>query len=280
MKINIVRPSGEHSGIFAEWAEVMYFSLLDLGHEVNISLSQSIPDSLNIVIGIFYPNHFLDSLKDDTIIINTEPLFGRPNNLEWTHKVIHYAKRYQIWDYDLRNIQIFEGLGVHGVQLFRFGYQKQLERIESRPDTQRPMDVLFYGSTNLRRKIVLDQIQFKKLLLGTLFNSYGIERDEQIAKSKLVINMHHEDVGSFEIVRIHYLLNNGVAVLSEVSATTSIEARFFPCIATSTYSDFADNCLALIDDPDSLNSLREKALIEYRKFPQAEFMEKLIQNSQ
>jgi len=279
MKINIVRPTGPHSGIFAEWAEVMSFSLIDLGHEVKISLSQSMPNYLNIVIGIFHPSDFLNSLDKDSIIINTEPLFGRPNNLEWTHKVIYYAKKYRIWDYDSRNIQIFEGLGIHGVQLFRFGYQPQLERIPSRPDTERPIDVLFYGSTNLRRKIILDQINSRNINLGTLFNSYGAERDEQIAKSKLVINMHHEDVGSFEIVRIHYLLNNGVAVLSEASATTSIESRFFPCIAISSYQDFASNCLALLQDPVSLQSLRERALIEFKKFPQVKFMEELIETS-
>ena len=71
MKVNIVRPSGQDSGIFNEWAELLSMSLIEIVYEASISFSQTKVNHLNIVIGIFYPNDFLDSLAEDTIIINT-----------------------------------------------------------------------------------------------------------------------------------------------------------------------------------------------------------------
>lgn len=276
MKVNIVRPIGEHSGIFAEWAELLCYSILELGYEASISMSEFKPNQVNIVIGIHYSDQFLDELPEDAIIINTEPLFGRPSNPEWTHKIIKYASKYRIWDYDLRNIEIFKGLGFHDVQLFQFGYQPELERIPFYPDSERPIDVLFYGSTNLRRKIVLDKLSSRNLHLATLFNSYGRDRDEKIARSKIVVNMHYEDVGSFEIVRNHYLLNNGVAIVSEISATTSIEARYLNCVVGSDYLDFESTCHKIIENPTYLIQIREKALMEFKKHRQAAFMENLL----
>ena len=276
MKVNIVRPSGEHSGIFAEWAELMCYAIQELGHETSISIQNSKPNHINIVIGIFYPDQFLDALPEETIVINTEPLFGRPSNPEWTHKVIKYASRYRIWDYDLRNIEIFKGLGIHDVQHFQFGYQPELERIPSYPDSERPVDFLFYGSTNQRRKMILDKLSRKNIQLTTLFNCYGRDRDERIARSKIVINIHHEDIGSFEIVRNHYLLNNGVAIASEISATTSIEARYLECVVGSEYSNFESTCHEMIENPSRLIQIREKALMEFKKHRQVTFMEDLL----
>jgi hypothetical protein len=35
----------------------------------------------------------------------------------------------------------------------------------------------------------------------------------------------------------------------------------------------------MIQNPESMKSLREKALIEFKKFPQAKFMEELLETS-
>ena len=135
------------------------------------------------------------------------------------------------------------------------------------PNSERPIEVLFYGSINLRRKILLDEIRSKNINLGTLFNSYGADRDEQIASSKLVIDIHKEDVGSLEIVRMHHLLNNGVAVLSEVSATTSIEARYLDLVLVADYPDLVETCVSIIKIQVNWLIYEEKFYRSIRNFP-------------
>jgi len=41
-----------------------------------------------------------------------------------------------------------------------------------------------------------------------LFGFYGHERDKIILRSKLLLNMHYNDIGSLEHVRIFYYLIN------------------------------------------------------------------------
>jgi hypothetical protein len=55
-----------------------------------------------------------------------------------------------------------------------------------------------------------------------VFNMYGIwgkELDEYISRSKLIINIHSEEIAKQEQVRMYYPVINGRCVLSEVSST-------------------------------------------------------------
>lgn len=278
MQINIVRPSGEHSGIFIEWAELIYYAAQEIGHEATISVDESKNGCLNIVIGIFYSDKFLESLPEDSVLINTEPLFSRVERPDWTERMIKYGSRYEVWDYDLKNIEVFHRLGIHNVQLFEFGYQKELQRIPIFPDSEQVTDVLFYGSTNQRRKDIFEQMYSRGIRLYKLFGRYGTTRDEYIGKSKMIINLHYNPDSLFEIVRIHYLLNNGIAVVTEKSPSTFIASRYLDCIAPAPYENLVDKCLELKNNSELLHSLRSRALSEFKKFPQAQFLASLLVN--
>jgi hypothetical protein len=279
MKFNIIRPGTDHhSAMFLEIAELLSFSIQELGSESIVSVAEAKFGYQNIVISVFYEEDLLTNLPEGSIIINTEPLFARETQPHWSERLIELSSKYSIWDYDPRNLQILTERGAKNSQLLKLGYQKELERIPCYPDSDRPIDVLFYGSTNNRRKDIFDQITSMGLVLTPIFGVYGHERDEFIARSKMVINVHFNEINVFEIVRIHYLLNNAVAIVPEISPSTSIEASYLNCLVGVPYSELVQRCISLKENPDDLLDLRLKALNEFKKTPQTTYMQDLLNN--
>jgi len=277
VRVNIIRPnSDDHSDIFLEMAELLCFSIQELGHESTISLSQVYPNYLNIVIGVFYPHEFFELLPEGSVIINTEPLYERGDLVQWSDKLIHHANKYYIWDYSSGNVEKMAALDIKNVDLLRFGFQAELQRIPQYPDSERPIDVMFYGSSNERREKITDQITAKGLVFKTFFRVYGAERDASIARSKMVINHHFNRNGVFEIVRLHYLLNNGVAIVPEIGIEEEVDPNYLNCLVGVPYEGLVDRCIWLNENPDELLNLREKALSEFKKIPQVEYMQELF----
>jgi hypothetical protein len=99
--------------------------------------------------------------------------------------------------------------------------------------------VLFYGSLNERRTRKLHDLldaglKVKVLPLGT----YGAERDECIANSKVVLNVHYYTPGIMEIVRLSYLWANRKCVVTEATYKT----------AGFHYDDLVDACVEFVKD--------------------------------
>ena len=277
MKFNIIRPSGgAHSGIFLEMAELLSFSIQELGSESVISLAEAKNGYQNIVIGIFYNEDLWTSLPEESIIINTEPLFAREATASWSERLIELSSNYTIWDYDTRNLQILMDLGAKNSRLLKFGYQKELERIPFLSDSDRPIDVLFYGSMNKRREDIFDQITSMGLVLTPIFSVYGHERDEFIARSKMIINLHYNEIGVFEIIRYQYLLNNGVAIVPEIGPETSIDPVYLDFLVGVPYTELVDRCVWLKENPNELLNLRERSVTEFKKTPHVVYMEELL----
>jgi hypothetical protein len=277
MKFNIIRPGTDHhSAMFLEIAELLSFSIQELGSESIVSVAEAKFSYKNIVISVFYEEDLWTNLPEGSIIINTEPLFARGDKVGWSERLIELSSNYAIWDYDPRNLQILTERGAKNSQLLKFGYQKELERIPCYPDSDRPIDVLFYGSMNNRRKDIFDQITSMGLVFKPIFGVYGHERDEFIARSKMVINVHFNELNVFEIIRVHYLLNNAVAVVPEISPSTSIEASYLNCLVGVPYFELVQRCISLKENPDDLLDLRLKALNEFKNTPQTTYMLDLL----
>lgn len=147
-----------------------------------------------------------------------------------------------VWDYSETNIRFLAGHGVEAVHL-PIGYHPALDRIP-RADEE-PIDVIFYGSINERRKKVLDELA-ARCHLRHLFGVYGDERDRLIARSKLVLNLHFYELQLFESVRVSYLLNNRRLVVSE--ASPDCPYRGFPIMVA--YDDLVETCTDLVADAD------------------------------
>jgi len=97
----------------------------------------------------------------------------------------------------------------------------------SLPLPDRPIDLLFVGSMNPRRRSWIERIEAQGLQV-TVFDSplYGQERDAFIAQAKAVINMHFYPSSRFEQARVSHCLSLGTPVIAERTAGTRPHPAF------------------------------------------------------
>lgn len=271
--ICLVKPDNYvHSYAFLELGELLYFSLQELGHEVSFGFNNMEPSASNILIGchLLDPS-FITQIPTSTIILNTEQVYGET---DWNKPIFAWAKHFQIWDYSSKNITKFNQLGIDRTKLLKIGFQKELARLDSR--VPKEIDVLFYGSVNERRKVILDGLEAKGLKVKVLFGVYGKDRDEWVERSKVVLNHHYYESQIFEIVRVFYLLTNSVAVVGEVNEATSIDAMYQDGILAARYEDLVDSCVELVRNPQLRDQTQLKALQAISQYHQAFFTQEVL----
>ena len=95
------------------------------------------------------------------------------------------------------------------------------------PLEERPIDLLFIGSMNERRRAWLDRIEACGLNVA-MFDSalYGAERDAFILQAKAVVNAHFYESSRFEQARVSHCLSLGTPVISERAPRRSPHAAF------------------------------------------------------
>ena len=275
-KINIciINPeSYSHSYAFLELAELIYFSLIDLGFEVRLIFNQIEHDIKNILIGchLLDPS-FIEKIPKTTVIVNTEQIYS--DTTEWNKNIFAWATHFEVWDYSTRNIEKLRQIGAEKVKFLKIGYQKELARLKE--SKSKDIDVLFYGSVNERRKKIITKLTANGLNVKTLFGVYGKERDTYIERSKVVLNHHFYNSHIFEIVRVFYLLTNAIAVVGEVNDSTSIDTMCREGIYAAKYEDLVDGCIKLVKDDTYRQKIKNNAINSIMRFPQKEFTREVI----
>lgn len=270
----LVRPDGyDHSGAFVELAELVGYGLQDLGHSVAIDQNSLVSGATNIIIGchLLDPAH-IDQVPRDSIIINTEQIAD--DQTEWNGDILKWASRFETWDYSEKNIARLKRAGVREPKLLRLGFHEKLARIR-KPGVQ-DIDVLFYGSIGDRRQRIIDALRAAGCSTHAVFGVYGAERDRLIARSKVVLNMHHYNSRIFEIVRVFYLMSNAKAVVGEVGENTEIAPRYAEGIFASRHEDLVQSCKRVAGDAKLRIELESKALRTIQMLPQSRLLEPLL----
>jgi hypothetical protein len=245
MKFNIciVRPEGYvHSLAFLELAELLLWSLRELGHDAQSGFNGIRADSRNILIGCHLLGpEAIARVPRSTVVLNTEQI---DEALPTTPAILAWARQFEVWDYSERNLATFARLGVPGAKRLRLGFQKELVRIPKREP--RDIDVLFYGAVNDRRRRVVEALRARGLAARHVFGAYGEVRDRLIGASKVVLNLHYYDTQIFEVIRVFYLLTNAVAVVAEVNASTSIDPAYRDGTRAVPYEGLVDACVEAV----------------------------------
>lgn len=274
--ICIIRPEGYiHSLTFLEIADLLTYSIRELGFEADISFNNIDKSRINIIIGVHLINiaGAIDQIPSTSIILNTEQLGGVFAN--WNQNIIQWFKlNLELWDYSDSNIEYLKKFGIKNVKKLNIGYQSELRRLVKNSDHE--VDVLFYGSINDRRRHVIEELCNRGIKVKVLFGVYGKERDQWINNSKLVLNLHFYDTQIFEIVRVFYLQTNSVAVVGEVNNTTIIEQRFKDGVFAASYDELVDSVISLVGNEAKLKEQREIGFNSISKYPQVEFTKSLI----
>ena len=277
INVCLIKPKNYiHYLALQELAELIHFSVLELGlkSQITFNYCDNNPSTKNIVLGAHLLNdNLIEDIPENTIIFNTEQIESITEN--WKKKILNLARKNIIfWDYSQYNLDyLSKTINIKG-KLFQIGYQKELNRINHNIDKN--IDVLFYGSINTRREHIINKLKDRQINVKTLFGVYGKERDDLIAKSKLILNMHMYDSKIFEIVRVFYLLSNSIPVLTEVGSDTKFNNDFLDLICKSTYENIEKNIIYLLENDKKRIELGENGLNAIKKFPQIKFTEQIL----
>lgn len=271
---HVCLPEYEHSLCLLELCELITYSLQDLGYDATFAVYEFKPDRRNILVGAhLLPYDLMDRIPESTIVVNTEQIYDH-DPYEWNGIIFAWVRKFPTWDYSPRNIAEFERRGIPGVKLLHIGHQPQLSRIPKA--AEQDIDVLFYGSITDRRQAILDQMVARGLSVVALFGVYGAERDAYISRAKVVLNMHNHVSQIFEVVRVHYLLSNAVAVVSEVNAETSIPDFYRDSVAGVPFEMLATECERLVRDETARKAQEERGYAVISRYPQAEFTREVL----
>lgn len=277
VRFNVCLPEPEGYGFslcLLELCELLAYSLQDLGFDTTFGTNRIEADRRNVIVGchLMHPD-LMSQVPADSIVVNTEQIYDQ-DPFNWNQNVFAWVRNFETWDYSPQNIAAFGHHGIPGIKLLHLGHQPQLARIPKAPEQD--IDVLFYGSITDRRVVIFDQIRERGLEMVNLFRVFGAERDEYISRSKLVLNVHNHASEIFEIVRVHYLLSNSVAVVSEVNPSTSMPDAYRDAVAGVPYEGIADECLRLVRDVDARKALEHRGFSVISQFPQTEFTKAVL----
>ena len=271
-RVLIVRPDLYlHVAALYELAESLYFGLVRAGYRASLE-GPVIPGEQVIVLGA----HLVDAADPipcptGTIIYNTEQMSD-----ESAWRTSHYLgllKAYQVWDYSVRNVERLEALGVTRVTHVPVGYVPELARIQS---VEEDIDVLFYGSLNERRQCILDELRQRGLEVVAVFGVYGAERDDLIARAKVVINIHYYESKIFEIVRVSYLLINQKAVVAECGLDTEMDQSLRRSVLGVSYEGLVDACVFLCANTPERLELAQRGHALFAAQPQEEILKGIL----
>ena len=274
MKYNvcIISPLGyPHSGAFTELAELIAYSLEDLGYRSSISMNECYVDSRNIIIGA----HLLDiahikeikSRFSSTVVLNTEQLTNL--HTQWSSTLSAWISNFETWDYSHANMNFLKTQGVTNIKFLGIGYHPKLNRIKKLQIHD--IDVLFYGSVNDRRQKIINELKYYGSKVVTVFGVYGDERDKLIARSKIILNIHRYDHKIYEIVRVFYLMSNSKAIVSEMASDTDINPIYIDGFYSADYDHIAQSCNDLLQNKSKREELENSAFKLIANYPQSQF---------
>ena len=142
-------------------------------------------------------------------------------------------------------------------------YQPILVNSEVKTQSNYQYDILFYGTMNKRRIMIIKFIQImlgKKYRVKIIDGLFGNELFEHVSKAKIVLNIHYFTSAILETTRLNELLQYDNIVISEL-----------PCTEDKSYLDydgvviFTEEIRQDMSNINSLIILIEKCLINFEK---------------
>jgi len=245
--VYLVRPPNyAHWPAYQDVAEVVMRGFAMLGYEAIMTSDIGNISGRAIVIGAHVMSfEQAEGLPHKSVIYNTEHVTSSWIKREDT-LYLQLLRRYEVWDYNQDNSRYLATILGKDVKFVRVGYVSQSTRIDSAPVLD--IDVLFYGSVNARRQVILNGLRSAGLSVHHAFGVYGRQRDALIARSKVVLNMHYYEPGAFEVVRVSYLLANGKAVVTEVNPGETVDEDLSGAMLTAAYGALIEACKGLVED--------------------------------
>ncbi|PEO58799.1 DNA-binding protein [Bacillus wiedmannii] len=247
-------------GSFIDVARALKWRLEQEGNTAIIS--ETILENVKntIVFGAHTYAHNPNLLPKNAIIYNLEQLYeGSP----YAHPLyLMLLKDKEIWDYSKQNIAWLKQKGV-GKKIRHIGmnYAPTLEikKDAFEDEVTEDIDILFIGALNPRRQAIFDQLKAVAPNLNIVFknNAWGIVRNELIARSKIILNIHFYLSGILETPRVSYAVANKKFIISENSNPE--DEMEWPGIVFTPYEKIIENIMKYVALPEERIKLAVKA---------------------
>lgn len=119
------------------------------------------------------------------IVFNQEPLLAKQRNFMHPGYFAWLKEADEVWDYDEENIKVLKlirpGIKLHVLKPYRVWPK----------ESQKDIDILFYGAMNEHRRRILDELQ-KRYTVKILTNCWrSNELDSWILRSRILLNLHY-----------------------------------------------------------------------------------------
>lgn len=250
-----------HTKCFEDFARALAEALRRLGHDV-VPPWDAEPGRLIIFGG----NNITDEdrvMPEDAIIFNTEQLAAIKNPLDFFGGA-KYFKNKVIWDYSLANIGELYKIGFQKLVHCPVGYIDTMTTIVSKEVED--IDILFYGAISTRRRQILDSFRDAGLEVTHLYNKYGKERDDLVARAKIILNLHYFKSPIFEIFRVSHALSNLKCVVSE-NGGQDLQLEEFASRATEYVPShrLVEACKRLLANEELRKTNAHRGFVEFQK---------------
>ncbi len=277
MKINIVRPTAVwYPQVFDELCLLLHSSFIELGYNSVISYDSIDNGARNVFISLFFRDKLLSDAPANSILFQVENLLG---NTDYSRKQISraesWAKQFEVWDYSNANLEVMRQVGANRLKFFEFGYSPSICRYSPGPISTRSIDVLFYGTLNEHRARMINALKNLGIHVVCLSGVFGEDRDRVMVDSKIVLNLHGTG-SNFEIVRVHYPLNNRLLVVSESNPETQIVQKYKEYVVLHTRDELDKSISELLSDNQKLESLAREKFANFQRSSQTRIIEQLL----
>lgn len=160
-----------------------------------------------------------------------------------------------VWDMSERNVALWRKHGREAVHV-PLGYHAAFERFQAKPWAERDIDVVLFGCLNERRISVLDALRRRGKNVVHLFDRYGAERNDVLARSKLSLNMLYYANGFFPSLRLLKCTPAGILSVCERAP----EAPSWVSPPPVEYSAIVDRCMEILSlSPVAADDLADRA---------------------
>jgi SAM-dependent methyltransferase len=223
--ICIVQPLGYvHSLGLLDPARYFRWQFRRFGATVTMAKNRLRHDAVNFVFGAHLGFDADLRERHACVIVNLEQLGA--GGAQVSQAYMDLLKTSAVVDYDPDNVPAY-ARDLDAVPVVPMGHAPYLASAQSPPLAERPIDLLFIGSINERRRALIQRIEAQGVQVA-MFDSplYGEERDHFIGQAKAVLNMHFYDSSRFEQVRVSHCLSLGTPVISERGAACRPHAAF------------------------------------------------------
>jgi RNAse (barnase) inhibitor barstar len=118
-----------------------------------------------------------------------------------------------VWDFSIKNYSVYDKM----VPLSKFFYMPFTFCADNtKINKENKYDILFYGLLNERRIMILTLLA-QKYRVYTAQGVYGMDLDNLISESRMVINIHYYKDPALETARINEILQHNKLVISELA---------------------------------------------------------------